>query len=361
MPFQPETLVAELEKLIALRSDEDCTALLHYLEERLDFISWEHQAVDQKRHGHAQYNLVHLTPEKPFIINTHVDTVPPLGMTDPFRPRREGDRIYGRGAVDTKGLTAALIIALEACYQTYGQIPVSVAFTVDEENTSAAGSTTLARTLSSAHYVLVLEPTNGRICTRQAGALEFEVHSRSTPRHAALFQQGPHAIRTLMSYLQTAEKVLERPLNILSFQGGWEHYATPPEARALVEALIPAGEQWEAVEEALQMLARTTFYDEVTYHRIDAENPMDFGQHQGVTLLAEAYRQALHRPPHYDTMPSWTDAANFARAGASCVIFGFGDLARAHSPHEYITVAELVHTAQVLYRLFSILIHTPLC
>ena len=237
--MQPSTLIQELEQLIAIPSHEDCTPILHYLEKRLDFLRWERQDAGKQVGGRPQYNLIHLDPAKPFIVNTHVDTVPPLGMADPFRPRREEDRIYGRGAVDTKGLIAALTIALEACYQTYDQIPVSVAFTVDEENTSAAGSAALARLLGPDHYVLVLEPTNGYICTRQAGALEFEVRSYGTPRHAALFHRGPHPIRTLMAYLQAAENALQRPLNVLSFQGGWDHYATPPEARALVEVIIP--------------------------------------------------------------------------------------------------------------------------
>ena len=337
--MQPSTLIQELEQLIAIPSHEDCTPILHYLEKRLDFLRWERQDAGKQVGGRPQYNLIHLDPAKPFIVNTHVDTVPPLGMADPFRPRREEDRIYGRGAVDTKGLIAALTIALEACYQTYDQIPVSVAFTVDEENTSAAGSAALARLLGPDHYVLVLEPTNGYICTRQAGALEFEVRSYGTPRHAALFHRGPHPIRTLMAYLQAAENALQRPLNVLSFQGGWDHYATPPEARALVEVIIPADQQWEPAEEVLQQLARTMFRDEVEYRRVDTE--------------------ALDRHPQYDTMPSWTDAANFARAGASCVIFGFGDLARAHSPDEHITVTELMSTARVLYRLFTILIHAP--
>src|SRR5262245_52976347 len=45
----------------------------------------------------------------------HIDTVNVDGMTDPHRPRVEGDRLYGRGAYDMKaGVAAALIAAREA-------------------------------------------------------------------------------------------------------------------------------------------------------------------------------------------------------------------------------------------------------
>ena len=360
MRWDPQDLVEEARRLIAIPSDEDCTAILTYVTRRLPFLTWERQVVAKVAAGRRQFNLVALDPERPYVINTHVDTVPPLGMAEAFTPRLKGDRLYGRGAVDTKGLLAALIVAAETFYREHHTLPVSLALTVDEESTSAAGSTALAPRLGQGWYVLVLEPTQGRVCTREAGSLEFELRAYGEPRHAALFRQASHPIRTLMAFLQEAETTLQRAINVLLFEGGWEHYATPREARVLAEVLLEPGETWRSTERTLVALSRRApFQGHVHYRRVDSEDPLDFGHHAGVDVLCEAYTQALGVQPTLDVMPSWTDAANFAKAGAACVVFGFGELSRAHSDQEYITVEEMHHTAQVLYNLFVILTHSP--
>ena len=45
------------------------------------------------------------------MLNAHTDTVGVAGMTDPFEPRIEGGRLYGRGAQDMKGSLAACMLA----------------------------------------------------------------------------------------------------------------------------------------------------------------------------------------------------------------------------------------------------------
>ena len=39
---------------------------------------------------------------------------PSTGQADPFTPRLDGDRLYGRGACDTKGWLATMVHAAEA-------------------------------------------------------------------------------------------------------------------------------------------------------------------------------------------------------------------------------------------------------
>jgi len=47
------------------------------------------------------------------------------------------------------------------------EIPVSLAFTVDEEQNSALGSEVLVNNLEGIDYAVVLEPTYGKICVNR--------------------------------------------------------------------------------------------------------------------------------------------------------------------------------------------------
>src|SRR4051794_19324470 len=48
------------------------------------------------------------------LLNAHMDVVGVDGMRDPFRPRAEGNRLYGRGAYDMKAGLAAIMVAAAA-------------------------------------------------------------------------------------------------------------------------------------------------------------------------------------------------------------------------------------------------------
>ncbi|NPA07329.1 MAG: M20 family metallopeptidase [Chloroflexi bacterium] len=346
------TLLNELATLVAMPSHKDPRPVLQYVAQRLPFLPWQWQPVAPEE---GLYNLYALVPGTFLVINTHVDTVPPLGMEEPWRLRVVDGLAYGRGVVDTKGLLAALIVALEAFYQKTGRVPASVALTVDEEQTSARGSTALAPRLRG-REVLVLEPSQGQVCLQQAGALEFRLTARGEPVHAAVFSRGVNPVRVLMDLWPEMEARLGLPVNVLQFQGGWEHYVTPPNAHVLAEVLLPAGRTWrEAEASLLDLFATPPWRHRINYERVDAEDPLDLGGRHAAIWLARAYERVLGTAPPQGTMPSWTDAAAFVRAGVPSVVFGFGDLAVAHTPREAIAVDDLTRMAQVLYSLFSIL------
>jgi len=342
----------ETFRLLSIPSHRDCSQINEYLIDRLSFISFDKQPVGKRN----LYNIHSITPEKPILINTHVDTVPPITMKNPFNPVEKDGKIYGRGAADTKGLIAALIIALEDFKKNFPdkEIPVSVAFTVDEEQNSALGSERLVQLLDGIESVLVLEPTYGRICTRQMGAYEFVMKITVPSCHGAEFENFKNPSKEAFRIIQKIEKNLKRPVNIIKFHSGWEHYAVPEKAELLCEFKLFEDEKIESIEKSLLTLISTESIP-VKIEPEDYEEFLSFKKGNLFKYISQAYKEFLEKKPEEGIMSSWTDASNFHRAGKECVVFGFGNLSDCHTDREHISLDELFSNYIVIYRLLTIL------
>ncbi len=345
-----EKVAKELKTLISIPSHRDFIPILEYLEERLPYIPFYRQEVPGKG-----YNLIYKKSE--ILINTHVDTVPPMGMRNPFEPKEIDGKIYGRGAADTKGLIASLIVALDMFKENFPdkEIPVSIAFTVDEEQNTALGSEYLLKEIDGIEYALVLEPTYGKLCNKQMGTLEFSLLIEGDSFHASEFERGKNTIKKGCEIISKIEEKLKRPVNVLQFKGGWNFYATPKRAEVLAEVKLFENEDITKIEKKIKNLLKD--YPEATYNLEDAENFLVFKKGKLFKILEKAYKEALNEKPQEGIMPSWTDAANFAKKGIQCVIFGFGKLYDCHTEREHISIDELERNVKVFYKLLSILSH----
>src|SRR5687767_2442179 len=83
-------------------------------------------------------------------LSTHLDTVPPF-----IPPRLEGDRLWGRGACDAKGIAAAMITAAE---RLRAQQPVALLLVVGEEVTHD-GAEAANRVTNTSRVFINGEPT----------------------------------------------------------------------------------------------------------------------------------------------------------------------------------------------------------
>lgn len=141
--------------------------------------------------------------EKILALNVHLDTVPPGISTQwrhgPFSGTVEDGRIYGRGACDTKGAWAPMILAMEAVRQTGVPLKGQVLFTgvVMEETTYGIGIKVLLEdTLKDYRpdYIVLGEPTNLDIAIGHRGRTEIEIALSGRSCHASTPQKGDNAI-----------------------------------------------------------------------------------------------------------------------------------------------------------------------
>ena len=293
----------------------------------------------------------------------HLDTVGVEGMTDPFEPRLEQGRLYGRGAQDMKGGVAAMIAAagvLAAGGWTRGRL--IVAAVADEEYLSI-GAEALVRDWR-ADMAIVTEPTDLQLAVGHKGFAWVEIVAHGRAAHGSRPDEGRDAIARMgriLGALETRDRQL-RALPPVEFQGTGSLHAS----------LISGGRELSSYPDrcTLQMERRTVSgEDEAIVEaevagviaRLRAADP-EFEATARVTGYRPAYRlDPLHRLPQAVSqslrragrasdptgMSFWTDAAILASAGIPSVLFGPGG-AGLHSTVEYVNLDDVYVCRDVL-------------
>jgi acetylornithine deacetylase/succinyl-diaminopimelate desuccinylase-like protein len=293
-------------------------------------------------------------------LNSHVDVHPPHRHPDPFTARRQGDLLVGRGVLDAKGQIAALITAVEA----EPDADACVVITCDEE-TGGLGSEHLA--VPDGPWTdeggIVLEPTDFAICTAQSGNIDVRVEVSGTPTHAYAPETTGSPIKAVLSaieeldtcsFLRADHPLVGRPrVNVGRLRGGEHAWRTPARARLeMTLGVVPGTDLAGAENEVRQRLdecarrwgARGTSF---LYEIADTSEPIEVPW--GSLPIAKRLADALETPLQPSGMPAWTDAGNLlTKHGLPCVVFGAGELAPAHSNHEWVRVADLVRLCDVL-------------
>ncbi len=166
-------------------------------------------------------------------LSTHMDTVPP------FIPSREDDEnIWGRGACDTKGIIASMLIAAERLLES-GVRNFGLLFVVGEERNSA-GAYHAALNPRGSRFVINGEPTENQLALGSKGALRYELVARGRMAHSAYPELGESAIEKLLDALQAIRQIKlpvdpvlgPSTLNIGTIRGGRAPNVIPDEARA---------------------------------------------------------------------------------------------------------------------------------
>lgn len=351
----------ELQRLLAISSvSGDEAAMLAYLEQRcagLGLVT-RRQQVDGVRHN----LLVNPLPVPALIITAHMDTVPEVINGRTCRREIVGQRFYGRGAADVKGGMTALLMALEELI-TRGDLkagempPVTLAFTVDEER-EGKGSEELSKL--GGHAAVVIEPTDLKLCTAQAGSVVMKAQVHGYPAHGSTLESGENAVLRAMGLLNELGRlpvfsgrhdlIGQGGYNVQMISGGSLEMAVPHRCEIIMDCRVLPGQTPAAVQQAVDALMGGR--DWVDSRWLDVSGPYEIGDHEPVVALVRScFREALGEEPQAGGMPSWTDGENLYAAGIKPVIFGPGNLAVAHTGEEYIDLPEVVRAAMVFARL----------
>lgn len=278
----------------------------------------ERQRVD----GDRENLFATLKPPPLVVLSTHFDCVPPF-----FPSRLDGERLYGRGSCDAKGILAAQIAAVERLRQD-GERRVGLLFVVGEERGSD-GALVANKRPGGSRYLVNGEPTDNRLARATRGVLRLRLHARGRAAHSSYLDLGESAIEKLVDAIVRLRTIVlpEDPIlgrthyTIGVISGGVAPNVVPADADCeVLFRIIGPGSQVRSLLAPLEALVDIEPVLEVP--------PVTFETVEG--YVTEAF-------------PYTTDAP-LLRAWGKLLLFGPGSVFVAHTDDEHVRIADL-HTA----------------
>lgn len=159
-------------------------------------------------------------------IYAHMDTVPVEGewRYDPFLGQVEQGRIYGRGAADSKGAIACLIVAFEVIGQLRLECRYNVTccLTTDEEVGGYPGALELAKRGFFTGHVLCLEGSQEpEEFVAAAGMVDVHITTKGRSCHTGVNYLGVNAVEEMIPILEEAMRLkVQVEAQDASFPGG---------------------------------------------------------------------------------------------------------------------------------------------
>jgi acetylornithine deacetylase len=197
------------------------------------------------------------------LLNGHIDTVGVAGMSQPFRPRVEGGKLYGRGAYDMKGGMAACLIAAAEAARLNLRGDVIVTAVMDEEY-AGLGTLAVAEQVH-ADGAIVAEPTELQLVVAHKGFVWLEVETQGVAAHGSRPHLGVDAIAKMGGVLtgleRLAAELAQRPPHPLlgppsvhasTIQGGGEWSTYPDRCTLAIERRTLPGETGDTAEAELR-------------------------------------------------------------------------------------------------------------
>lgn len=314
------------------------------------------------------------------MLNGHVDVVPAGDVANwshpPWSGIVEGGRLHGRGSADMKGGLACALHAAKALVDAGVDLPgrLVIASVVGEEDGGSGTLATLVRGVRT-DSAIVLEPTGLAVTPVQAGALSFRLTIRGMSAHGALREEGVSAIEKFTP-VHGALLELEQRRNADVVDGAFSHLTKP---FALCIGRLRAGDwpsseaDWLTAEGRYGLApdedpvsARAQLEESVA---TAAEGDDWLGEHPPivewiggqfdaaaipsdhplVTLVSEAHADVRGETPTLEGAPFGSDMGKLVPIGGiPTVLYGPGDVRRAHRPDEYVPIEELEACARVL-------------
>jgi acetylornithine deacetylase/succinyl-diaminopimelate desuccinylase-like protein len=318
---------------------------------------------------HRPNILIRLAPpgkiRQRILLAPHLDTVGGTDLPgDLFTPRIKGNRLYGRGACDTKASVAVMLCALMELAQS-GRRPANTeicfAGLIDEE-CGQLGSRALVKRRMKADLAIVGEPTRLRVITAHKGVVWHELQTTGRAAHGSHPELGINAVEAMSQIvlallgkyaarLSARKHPLLGPgtINVGAIQGGTQANIVPAQCRCLIDRRTLPGETDASVAaEILKIVRSLKLQERFTSRNIQSGPCFPLQTDPKLPIVNKLLRAA--RQTETVTADYFSDAGVLSAADVPSVLFGPGDIAQAHTPGEWIEIAQLERAKNVLVK-----------
>ncbi len=294
------------------------------------------------------------------LLGPHLDTVGVSGMIiEPFGGMIRDDKVWGRGASDTKGPMAAMLWALHDHREALADLPIAVDFVafMGEESGQWGSKDFVKRHGGDYTFALVGEPTSMQVVHVTKGSLWATLRATGKAAHSSQPERGENAILKLTRALDQLDHhlgsnlatythpVLGRStMNVGMIRGGSRPNIVPDFAEAEIDIRITP--TLAAAGGALKLLQETIeFHDlAITIIHPHENPPMETAADHPMiqALLTAGSTTGLAGAPWF------SDAAHLSKGGIPSICIGPGSIDQAHTMDEFIEISALQAGAEFL-------------
>ncbi|MEM4466916.1 MAG: M20 family metallopeptidase [Nitrososphaerota archaeon] len=292
------------------------------------------------------------------IFNSHLDTVPAgereRWLHPPFSGEIVNGKLYGRGAVDAKGVIASMMGALKILSEEDWPIHGSLFFTaVADEEVEGKGTKKLLKSGLRADFTIVGEPTSLNLYIAHKGRLVLELDFIGRSTHASMSKKGRNAIIYASNFLNTLHKISVREKISITptiIHGGVKDNIVPDKCTVTLDVrTIPPIDIDHVIKLLKEIVKKSTVSKKCSIRVVRYIPPAEVSRDSFIVkVVANSIREVVGKKTRLGIFPATCDMSFFVnQANIPTVIFGPGDLERAHTVNEFIEVEEMIKASYV--------------
>jgi acetylornithine deacetylase len=285
-----------------------------------DYLRGRGWPVVEQRVDDTRFNVIAAADTPAVTFSTHFDCVPPF-----FPSRIEGDRLYGRGACDAKGILAAQVAAADRLRRTGDR--VGLLFVVGEERGSDGARVANDTTPDAGSAFLIDgEPTDNRLGLATRGILRLKLRASGRAAHSSFPELGESAIDKLIDAVVELRSIALPRDPVL----GQTHFTVGLIAGGVAPNVVSPSAEAEVMFRTVSDAAEVRRAVAPLERRVAIEH------------ILEVPPVHLRTVPGFDSavFPYTTDIPFLTRWGAP-LLFGPGSIHVAHTADEFVSIAEL--------------------